>query len=49
MVGNAIPNESGSNWDLPSGVLPYLLEWVIMGESSKPRFCGRFTNNLEGT
>jgi hypothetical protein len=30
MVGNAIPNESGSNWDLPSGVFPHLIEWVIL-------------------
>jgi hypothetical protein len=26
LVRNATPNESRSNWDLPSGVLPYLLD-----------------------
>jgi hypothetical protein len=30
MVRNTIPNEVGSNWDLLSVVLPYLLEWVIL-------------------
>jgi hypothetical protein len=28
--GSATPNESGSNWDLPSGVFPHLIEWVIL-------------------
>jgi hypothetical protein len=26
LVGNLIPNESRSNWDFPSSVLPYLLD-----------------------
>jgi hypothetical protein len=33
MVGNAISNESGSNWDLPSGVFPHLIEWVILAHN----------------
>ena len=26
LVGNILPNESGSNWDLPLSVLPNLLD-----------------------
>jgi hypothetical protein len=30
MVGNTIPNERGSSWDLPSGVFPHMIERVIL-------------------
>jgi hypothetical protein len=36
MVENAIPNESGSNWDLPSGDLPHLLDRPIKTINTTP-------------
>jgi hypothetical protein len=35
MVEKIIPSESGSNWDLSLGVLPYLLEWFILSLQNK--------------
>jgi hypothetical protein len=35
LMGNTTPNESRSDWDLPSGIFPHLIERVILARQQK--------------